>query len=142
MQTKEYRRKRYLRNKERILAQTKEWAKKNPEKRAEIRKRWKAKNRDKVNYYQRSRFYREKNAVGNHTMKDLKDIQEAWHGMCAYCRKNKADTIDHVTPLTKGGTNDVGNLVPACFSCNSKKGNKSIWAWNFWWAYSLSRIRS
>lgn len=35
-------------------------------------------------------------------------------------------TIDHITPLSKGGeVYDESNLVPACYPCNVKKGNKS-----------------
>jgi len=30
-------------------------------------------------------------------------------------------TVDHATPLTRGGTNYIDNLVPACFQCNMKK---------------------
>lgn len=137
---KEYYHNRYLANKEKHIAMTKEWAKNNPEKRAEIRKRWKLKNKDKVNYYAKLRIYREKNAEGFHTLSDLKEIRELWNNKCAYCRQAPAETIDHVVALTKGGTNDPSNLVPACFSCNSSKGNKPVWMWNFWWYYKYSRI--
>jgi 5-methylcytosine-specific restriction endonuclease McrA len=30
-------------------------------------------------------------------------------------------TIDHVVPLTRGGTNAESNLVAACFGCNIRK---------------------
>lgn len=138
---KEYRKKRYLDNKKAIIKQTFEWAKNNTEKRRLIRKRWKAKNREKVNHLNKLRIYREKSAEGRHTLQEVKAIKNAWNNKCAYCRMKPAETIDHVHPLTKGGSNNPNNLVPACFSCNSSKGKKSIWEWNPWWAYSLSRIR-
>jgi hypothetical protein len=37
-------------------------------------------------------------------------------------------TIDHVIPRTKGGTNDISNLVLCCKQCNSIKGNRPLWA--------------
>ena len=51
-------------------------------------------------------------------------------GRCTYCncdllpagREKNSFTIDHVYPVRFGGTDDIDNLVPACFSCNSKKG--------------------
>jgi hypothetical protein len=50
-------------------------------------------------------------------------------GKCFYC--NDQLTIDdewhieHKQPKSKGGTNDIENLVPACKSCNLKKHNKT-----------------
>ena len=31
-------------------------------------------------------------------------------------------TLDHVLPRSRGGTNEQGNLVASCNSCNGKKG--------------------
>ena len=28
---------------------------------------------------------------------------------------------DHVVPLTRGGTDDIGNIQPLCGACNRKK---------------------
>jgi 5-methylcytosine-specific restriction endonuclease McrA len=37
----------------------------------------------------------------------------------------RATTVDHLTPLSRGGTRlDPGNLVAACTHCNPKKGTK------------------
>ena len=35
-------------------------------------------------------------------------------------------TIDHVVPISKGGTNDKENLVLLCAHCNSVKGNRPM----------------
>ena len=48
---------------------------------------------------------------------------------CQYCRKVfKAEelTFDHVIPRSKGGKTEWKNVVTACRSCNTAKGNKSI----------------
>lgn len=47
---------------------------------------------------------------------------------CAYCAA-PADTIDHVVPLVRGGTNYEGNLVPACRKCNCSKSSRTITEW-------------
>ncbi len=40
---------------------------------------------------------------------------------CQYCGA-PATTADHVIPKVKGGRDELGNLVAACVSCNSRKG--------------------
>lgn len=45
-------------------------------------------------------------------------------GVCHYCEKKfKADelTMDHVTPIARGGTSVKSNVVPACKACNATK---------------------
>ena len=47
---------------------------------------------------------------------------------CTYCSK-PANSVDHVVPLMRGGTNHEGNLTPACKSCNSAKGARTVMEW-------------
>lgn len=50
------------------------------------------------------------------------------HSTCQYCRtriSEKKLTIDHVVPLSRGGTHTWTNVVAACSSCNNKKGSKT-----------------
>lgn len=44
---------------------------------------------------------------------------------CQYCGKIAPDVIlevDHIVPVAEGGTNDIINLITACFECNRGKG--------------------
>lgn len=41
-------------------------------------------------------------------------------GLCRYCRA-PGRTIDHVTPKSRGGSDDLDNLVVCCAICNSRK---------------------
>ena len=48
---------------------------------------------------------------------------------CQYCGKKAPDIIleiDHINPVSKGGTNDIENLVSACFDCNRGKGARKL----------------
>lgn len=42
--------------------------------------------------------------------------------ICKYCGCFDNLTIDHIHPVTHGGTDDLDNLQVLCRSCNSKKG--------------------
>lgn len=40
--------------------------------------------------------------------------------------------IDHVIPKAKGGSEEIGNLVPCCYSCNATKGRKDVEDFREW----------
>ena len=79
----------------------KEWKEKNPEQAKRLSKaskhRWRAK---------------EAEAEGSHTSGDLERIYELQRGRCAYCRIKLGGKyqVDHIIPLSKGGTNWPNNL--------------------------------
>jgi 5-methylcytosine-specific restriction endonuclease McrA len=52
-----------------------------------------------------------------------------WLWKCAYCG-NRAEHLDHVVPLSKGGADVESNMVPACAPCNLSKGAKSLEEWS------------
>lgn len=65
-----------------------------------------------------------KETEGFHTEKDWQELLIIFHGGCAYCgRSDVAMTRDHVIPVSRGGTDVISNILPACKSCNSSKSN-------------------
>ena len=65
-------------------------------------------------------------------------LKEKQKGRCYYCGKklNMIDTgehhVDHKTPVSRGGNNNIDNLVLACKQCNKEKYNKTeeeYWTW-------------
>lgn len=48
---------------------------------------------------------------------------------CQYCSAKTPDValeIDHILPVCKKGTNDIDNLITACFDCNRGKGKNEL----------------
>jgi 5-methylcytosine-specific restriction endonuclease McrA len=70
----------------------------------------------------------------------LLHVRSLFGGRCAYCPK-KADTIDHFMPICLGGPHRVGNLLPACRSCNVKKSGVHPSAWLKNKAVSMRKLR-
>lgn len=54
------------------------------------------------------------------------EVRRRWKGRCAYCGE-VADPfhVDHVVPISRGGTSSKRNLVLACEQCNLSKGTKT-----------------
>lgn len=48
---------------------------------------------------------------------------------CQYCGKSAPDVVlnvDHIKPVSKGGTNDLTNLITSCFDCNQGKKHRLL----------------
>ena len=48
---------------------------------------------------------------------------------CQYCGRSAPDIIlevDHIQPVSKGGKNEIMNLVTSCRDCNRGKSNKEL----------------
>jgi len=59
---------------------------------------------------------------GDYSIQEWLDLCSRYENRCLCCgRDDVALTVDHVVPLSKGGSNDIANIQPLCKSCNSKK---------------------
>jgi len=48
---------------------------------------------------------------------------------CQYCGRKSPDVllvIDHIEPVSKGGTNDILNLITSCADCNAGKSDRQL----------------
>lgn len=120
-----------------VLERVKVWQKNNPEKvhqsilksktkRREVDKeynqRWAKENPIKVANYNHKRRSLLKNE--SFTKQEWEHLKELHKQKCALCKKKEKLTIDHIIPLSKGGSNLISNIQPLCKPCNSRKGNR------------------
>lgn len=67
--------------------------------------------------------------LSNLTASEWATIQAQQAGLCAYCLTAAKLTMDHVVPLSLGGSNTMANVVGACRPCNSAKKARTIEEW-------------
>lgn len=133
-----------------IIARVGEWRKANPDRVHEQRARHRDKFREKRRIQALERYYRlmaedperirkarrdwvktQKGVLYNraarmarrgapYTEEALSWIASLVDPICFYCGRI-ANEIDHIIPVSRGGTGERSNLVPSCRSCNARK---------------------
>lgn len=126
-----------------------QWMQRNPDKAREAMRRWRQQHPDEHRaelraYYARdperrqrqidaspnrkavrtaSKHRRRERAAGgpSFTYKEWLALVTQHSGRCAYCGAAGPLQVDHKTPLARGGSNEVGNILPACGPCNQRK---------------------
>lgn len=68
-------------------------------------------------------------APGHATAEQIQARIDFYGGLCAYCRKRPFEHLDHVIPLSRGGSNWPANLRPACRWCNISKRDRKLSEW-------------
>src|ERR1035437_8071532 len=94
-------------------------------------KQWRILNKDKYDSYNRlnrqKRRARERLAEGSFTKGEWETLKVQYGFTCNKCKRKEPDiklTIDHIIPLSKGGSNYIENIQPLCGHCNYSKGSK------------------
>lgn len=100
-----------------------------PEKGRQKSAAWRRANPDKRRAFSNAYRARKVSAPGECSGDDWIAILNYHNGRCAYCLRCEAEAgtlaMEHMLPLSRGGTNDPDNIVPGCKSCNSSKNDKT-----------------
>lgn len=75
----------------------------------------------RISHLKARRYARERGAVGKHSLEEWNNLKIEFNHKCAFCRKKKPLTKDHIIPLSEKGTDYIDNIQPLCRKCNSKK---------------------
>jgi 5-methylcytosine-specific restriction endonuclease McrA len=104
-------RKHYELHRDEIIARSEKWAESNPEKVGQA----------KANNSRKRRAARHA-SPGSFTAEEFRALCESYGNKCLACGDTEAVLeADHIVPLTRDGTDDIGNIQPLCGTCNRKK---------------------
>jgi 5-methylcytosine-specific restriction endonuclease McrA len=114
-----YRRSYYHKNRVRLIEYSKNWKNINPTAYRVI-----------VHTRNRNRINKLRGADGRLSSAEWMEIQHNFNYSCAYCLRHatELDTpleVEHMVPISRGGTAFPSNVVPSCRSCNRSKLNKT-----------------
>lgn len=104
-------RRRYLLNREQLDAYRREWASLNPHRQRLINQVLNA-----------NATAKRMGLPGRLRTRDIEHLPR----ICVYCGSAERLTIDHATPVSRGGENHWSNLTTACLSCNDRKGTRTV----------------
>lgn len=134
-------------NKEKIAEYGRQWAIKNREKMIKKRAEYNIANKEKKAQYNREYHAKNKHAGrvahtrrraraaavgGKYTAVDIERQYKAQKGRCYYCNCEVGNSyeVDHIIPLSRGGSNGPENIAVACMQCNRSKGSKLPTEWD------------
>lgn len=119
-----------LRNHQRELERERKYHDANREKRNAASRMYAKANPERGRRAARERRVRLQNLdVLKVTNREWNRILERFRHRCYYCEGQGEMTMDHIIAITRGGRHSIGNLIPACRSCNSSKSDKTIMEW-------------
>lgn len=126
------------RNKEKIKQSAKHWKRANRDKikaypsmqreqRREVERRYWSNHREQVLAKNARRRALRIGASGSHTASEWLDLCRLYNWRCAYCNRGDCRLEkDHKIPLSRGGSDSITNIAPACISCNRKKRASTV----------------
>lgn len=136
----------YRNNREKRQAGVRRWVTANRGYYEQWHAEYRANNRDKLVRGHRERYAKnpepykaardlrraqQRSTPGPHrfTEQDWRDVLRHYSACCAYCGSTARLEKEHVIPLSRGGRDTVGNVVPACHPRNRAKAAKTITEW-------------
>jgi HNH endonuclease len=136
----------YESNKDRVVANTLQWRKDNPERAREQRLKELPKNRIRVRQWAKdhpdharalastsghARRARKQGATGKWTVAQIEQLLIKQNHRCAACKieLKKKFHRDHIVALARGGSNEITNIQLLCAFCNQSKGIRHHETW-------------
>lgn len=118
----------YRANSENAIEYAREWRKNNPDKTRQYHKEYFEKNKDQEKVRMRLKESKRRALKKNNGTFYIskKEIDKILSSKCIICEKQENITLDHIVPISRGGSHSIGNIQPMCLECNTKKINKTM----------------
>lgn len=101
------------------------WVEEHPEDAKASRRKWAREHPERIKVYNRRCRHKRRVKLANSPFpKEFKLMSHCW-----VCLSTKDLCVDHIIPVSRGGTNDISNLTTLCRSCNASKGKKTYTKW-------------
>ena len=110
---------------EKANARAKVWREANPERFAAKSAQWQRDNPERVIIFAQRHAARRAGLPSTLTLTQWNDTLEQFNNRCAYCGTDGKMQQEHCMPVILGGGYTQSNIVPACTSCNHKKGMRT-----------------
>lgn len=122
------------------------WRFENPEKYKESNRQWREQNPETVRAMTAAgaanRRASEQASGGLVSTEDIARMVDAQQGKCYYCLAPFGNDyhVDHLTPVSRGGSSDASNLACTCQKCNLQKNSKTVREYIDWLLEKLSIV--
>jgi 5-methylcytosine-specific restriction endonuclease McrA len=119
---------RYAANPEPLREARRRWRREQPERYKAVQKRYYLSNRDAIQAANHRRRVQIRTS-GSYTAADWQAIKTTQQYRCLMCGRVEPDirlTVDHIVPVSAGGSNEASNIQGLCKPCNSRKGRNTL----------------
>lgn len=124
------RRERYRANREKELARNRVWRASNVEHHRALCRKWAKDNPLSMRAIVARRRSRLSSVEGSYRAADIRLLFIQQGGLCKACACSlERYHVDHIIPITRGGSNWPENLQLLCPTCNRSKSNKTMEEW-------------
>lgn len=87
--------------------------------------------RERYRVHWNNRSARKRSNDGTHTIQQIQEQLARQKYKCYYCSAKLTEYhIEHIVPLSRGGSNSIDNIVLACPTCNISKNDRMPHEWH------------